>query len=143
MRSYISLLEAAAQKRPARQPPVSQLVFVYGSLKHGFGNHRVLGTSRFVGRGQTLPQFDLLDCGPYPAIIPGSHVVTGELYNVDAEVMRDLDRLEGNGVLYLRQKRPVLVNGQQVSAWIYIYLHDDGYAPLVKPRGSRVTWKER
>jgi gamma-glutamylcyclotransferase (GGCT)/AIG2-like uncharacterized protein YtfP len=145
MRNHISVIEAPERALPAqrRQLPSNQLVFVYGSLKQGFANHHVLGTAEFVGRGRTLPEFDLIDCGPFPAIISGGRSVTGELYKVDAATMKDLDVLEGNGILYQRKKRPVIVNGQQISAWIYIYLHDDGYLPLVKGRGNRVTWQER
>jgi len=38
-------------------------VFVYGTLKHGYGNHHVLEGSRFVGKGCTVAMCCLYDAG--------------------------------------------------------------------------------
>jgi len=42
-------------------------VFVYGSLKRGFGNHNYhLDNSDFLGKSETLPQYSLFSLRPYP-----------------------------------------------------------------------------
>jgi gamma-glutamylaminecyclotransferase len=118
-------------------------VFVYGSLKRGFSNHHLIEPARFIGSGRTPPRFDMLDLGGFPGAIHGKHSMTGEVYEVDPQIMVRLDRLEGNGTLYLRRKFPVSVEGRQIQAWIYLYLHDDGRDDLVPPDGNRVTWSLR
>jgi len=73
------------------------LVFVYGSLMEGFGNHDILtrngahlvGDYRFVGGL-------MVSLGAFPAVVTSQEgIVHGELYEVDANGLRDLDRLEG------------------------------------------------
>lgn len=72
-------------------------VFVYGTLKKGHGNHRVLGNSLFLGKAVTKEKHILTDCG-FPYMVPDSdgELVSGELYCVDdPAVLEGLDRLEG------------------------------------------------
>ena len=84
----------------------SRLVFVYGTLKRGHGNHCVLGASKFVCDAVTTAKYILVDCGfPYlivPEELPEAYKkpetarVGGEVYEVtDEAVMASLDRLEG------------------------------------------------
>lgn len=96
-------------------------VFVYGSLKQGFGNHRHLEGQELLGTG-TLKGFDMFSLGPFPAIQPGQGNVNGELYRVDEDAFRCLDRLEGHPVMYCRE--PSIINdsnGEKVEAWVYVY----------------------
>lgn len=125
---------------PAPEISPTHLVFVYGSLKRGYHNHHLLMHSRFIGTGRTPPRFDLLDLGSFPAAIAGKHQMTGEVFEIDNETLKDLDRLEGNGFMYLRKQIPVVVAGRQIVVWCYLYLEDDGMDPLVEPVGSVVTW---
>src|ERR1700761_7049199 len=99
MRELIDLLEKSKPRMPR-----SNLVFVYGSLKHGFHNNHFLKNSRFLGTAKTPPRFDLINCGAFPAAIPGSNSLSGELFQVNSTVMRSLDELEGNGFLYQRKQ---------------------------------------
>ena len=71
-------------------------VFVYGTLKEGFGNHRVLRDSRKLCDA-TIEGFDMISLGAFPGIITGSDTIYGEVYEVtDTSVMRGLDSLEGH-----------------------------------------------
>lgn len=75
-------------------------VFVYGTLKQGFGNHPVIreGVSSSLLGSHTLPGYKMKSVsGFFPAIRPAEgHEVTGELYVItDDQVMVGLDRLEG------------------------------------------------
>src|SRR5919112_6245358 len=106
------LLKCYISSRPDRHGGAMIHVFVYGSLKRGFRNHHFLETSRFIGPGTTRHDFDLLDLGYFPAAIkPGTFAIQGELFSVDRHTLRNLDRLEGNGVFYRREQHPVILDG--------------------------------
>jgi gamma-glutamylcyclotransferase (GGCT)/AIG2-like uncharacterized protein YtfP len=104
-------------------------VFVYGTLKHGYGNHRALlsgDDSTFIGKGTTVHPFRMKTTTGFPVVMhrgeQNNHPVAGELYEVTASVLRNLDRLEGHPRWYRREE--VLVDientGVQQSAWMYI-----------------------
>ena len=82
---------------------LTNLVFVYGTLKKGFGNHRLLAGAEFCGKAY-IARVIMLDLGAYPAVIHGGHKeVEGELYRVNDAILSDLDRLEGHPHFYERQ----------------------------------------
>ena len=69
-------------------------MFVYGTLRSGYGNHRLLEGSILEGRG-VIPG-RLYVCGlPYYKN-EGTGDVHGELYRVTDETLRRLDALEGH-----------------------------------------------
>lgn len=92
------------------------LLFVYGTLKRGFANHRQLGGAPFAGE-MTMPGIDLHDLGPFPMAIVGTGCAHGELYRVADSLLAALDRFEGAPRLYERQRLP-LADGRQ--AWVYL-----------------------
>lgn len=92
-----------------------ELVAVYGSLREGMGNHRVLGGSTMVGKA-TVGGFDMFSLGGYPYCVPdktGEIVV--EVYQVSEEVGQSLDALEGYPSFYDRK----LISTPFGEAWIY------------------------
>ena len=102
-------------------------VFVYGTLKAGFRNHRLLIDSEFIGNFKTLDRdYVMVSLGRSPAVrvdkLEGGYQIEGEVYRVDDETLADLDRLEGNGSFYTRKLVPIEGmtenNGQ---AWIYLF----------------------
>ena len=96
------------------------LVFVYGSLLSGEKSHALLASARLVGNARTAATFELVDLGPYPAMIAGGRTaVLGELYAVDYVTLAALDKHEGHPTLY-RRTRIALDDGRDVEA----YLHD-------------------
>lgn len=81
----------------------NHLVFVYGSLKKGFGNHRLLAESQMVDNHVTEPKFSMYSLGAFPCVVPrGDTAIHGELYAVDDETLRRLDALEGVPNFYQR-----------------------------------------
>lgn len=99
-------------------------VFVYGSLKKGFGNHRVVENQKFVGEAKTsASNYAMISLGAFPAVCKyeDGMKISGEIYKVNRTTMRNLDTLEGNGRLYTREKHEfVLRDGSPIGAWIYI-----------------------
>jgi len=78
-------------------------VFVYGTLLRGGRYHEVLAGARFEGEALTVAAFELVDLGPYPALVStGRTHVAGELYQVDEATLQALDRLEAAPELYQR-----------------------------------------
>jgi gamma-glutamylcyclotransferase (GGCT)/AIG2-like uncharacterized protein YtfP len=104
----------AALARAVHSHP--ELVFVYGTLKRGHGNHHWLLDAPFLGEA-VLPDVVLHDLGPFPMAVPGEGIVRGEVYRVDAAGLARLDRLEGYPRLYDRRPLP-LADGRQ--AWVYL-----------------------
>lgn len=98
------------------QIALPERVFVYGTLKRRFGNHRLLMSSLFVGEGKI--RGSMHDLGAFPAVALGNPgTVHGEVFEVDAETMKRLDRLEGIPTLYQRH-RVSMSTGDQ--AWVYV-----------------------
>jgi gamma-glutamylcyclotransferase (GGCT)/AIG2-like uncharacterized protein YtfP len=97
---------------------LEHVVFVYGTLLAGEPNHRVLAGARFLGEAVTAPAFELVDLGPYPALVPGgATAVRGERYAVDDRGLARLDRLEGYPELYDRVE-VALAGGERAIAYV-------------------------
>lgn len=92
------------------------LVFVYGTLRRGEGNHRRLATARYLGATRAAG-FRLYDLGGCPAAVacPGSSVA-GEVYAVDGPTLASVDRLEGHPVAWRRVRRELSTG---TVGWIY------------------------
>lgn len=82
-------------------------VFVYGSLLHGMGNHRVIAGSLRLCEDReirTAPKYRLYSLGGFPGLVEGgSTAVLGELYVVEPATLERLDRLEGHPRFYERK----------------------------------------
>jgi gamma-glutamylcyclotransferase (GGCT)/AIG2-like uncharacterized protein YtfP len=98
------------------------LIFVYGTLKQGFGNHRLLANQEYIGRATTPDRYTMLSLGAFPGVVDaGSYRVYGEVYDVDDECLSDLDSLEGHPDFYRRT--PIVVNtedGDELEVETYL-----------------------
>lgn len=99
-------------------------VAVYGSLRKGLGNHRLLEHVQDHEKGVTCTPYDMYSLGGFPAIVHGGiKGVVVEVYRVDQHTMDRLDGLEGYPSFYDREEvEVVLESGEEVTAWIY-YMH--------------------
>jgi gamma-glutamylaminecyclotransferase len=75
------------------------LLFVYGTLKTGERNHRLIADQWYVGPAATEPRYRLIDLGPYPGLIRDDAdglAVRGELWDVSRCCLLELDDFEGD-----------------------------------------------
>lgn len=96
--------------------------FVYGTLKRGFGNNRLLDGAKYIGKAITPPEYTMVSLGGFPGVIhSGQTVVSGEIWEVD-DPMQTLrvDRLEGHPNFYRREEVPVQTADGVENAWIYL-----------------------
>lgn len=97
---------------------MSDLVFVYGTLRRGEVNHYLLSGAEFCGVHLTRPRYRMLHLGTYPGVVAGgSSSIEGEIYRVDTKGLVKLDRLEAYPRLYTRK----LIPTHWGRAWIYLY----------------------
>ncbi len=104
----------------------TRLVFVYGTLKSGNGNHYILEGegSVFVDTAK-VEGYGLTPGGGFPYAIPRKdHIARGEVYAVDDATFARLDGLEGFPYHYGRDHVDVRLDNAEgvkwVTAWIYV-----------------------
>jgi gamma-glutamylcyclotransferase (GGCT)/AIG2-like uncharacterized protein YtfP len=126
------------------------LVAVYGTLKKGFGNHYLIEGQKFLGIGETPPDYAMLSFGSYPGAIDGDERIQVEVYEVENKALQRMDNLEGHPSFYRRNLTPIIMdNGDIKEAWMYSLCHRVEYnkvqAPLIpvddKDDKGRITWK--
>ena len=103
---------------------MTTVLFVYGSLKRGHRNHRLLADQQFLGEAVTEPCYRLVDLGTYPGMIEDTRglSVTGELWAVGECALAELDDLECADAPYYRG--PVAVAGGTEPAEAYFFRGD-------------------
>jgi gamma-glutamylcyclotransferase (GGCT)/AIG2-like uncharacterized protein YtfP len=73
-------------------------------LKRGHPNNYVLQNAEYLSTGKTKPKYSLYDLGDYPAAIAGGQTsISGEIYEIDQDILEELDYLEGYPELYTRK----------------------------------------
>jgi gamma-glutamylcyclotransferase (GGCT)/AIG2-like uncharacterized protein YtfP len=118
-------------------------VFVYGTLRKGFGNYRGL-LEGYTEReeyatisGSLHPVGSLTGTG-IPGILRSDiHKVTGEVMYIPEDIyeriMYDLDCLEGNGSMYNREEVTATLNsGEQVQVWTYFWMRPDSLGLVIE-----------
>ena len=78
-------------------------IFVYGTLRRGEHNNRLLSRAKFKGFYETEPIYVLRNLGSFPGLmLNGETSVKGELYEVDDDTLEYLDYHEGHPSFYCR-----------------------------------------
>jgi len=98
-------------------------LFVYGTLKKQFSNHHYLRGAQYLGKGRTLHKYGMYVNGiPYVIKDQPTSFIYGELYQVEAEQLERIDRLEGHPEWYCREQVQIVDTcKQQVTAWLYFF----------------------
>jgi gamma-glutamylcyclotransferase (GGCT)/AIG2-like uncharacterized protein YtfP len=82
------------------QNGTGKLFAVYGTLRQGFGNHRLLDNEHceFLGKDITKPELTMISLGGFPGVLPkGSDSIVIEVYRVNSsQVEQQLNWLEGH-----------------------------------------------
>jgi gamma-glutamylaminecyclotransferase len=98
------------------------VLFVYGTLKRGERNHRLLAGQSFIGVAVTEPRYRLVDLGPYPGLVrddAAGLAVSGELWDVSDCCRDELDDFEGCPEQYTREAIAVVGVEEPVDAYFY------------------------
>lgn len=116
------------------------VVFVYGTLMSGNSNNEMfLSEAKFSG-DFVAEGFELYDLGNYPGIIHSeNNKVKGEIYVVDKNILSNLDILEGEGSLYIRELIRV-INDNNESQEAYTYVYNQGISGKVKVSYDDQPW---
>jgi len=114
---------------------LKEYLFVYGSMKKGFQNHkRLLKEAEFICDATTLKQYPMFPIQHYmfPCMMENKDKlagkqISGELYLVSTEYIKDtIDVVEGVPTYYIRKNVDVKSkHGDTYSANVYFYIEDD------------------
>jgi gamma-glutamylcyclotransferase (GGCT)/AIG2-like uncharacterized protein YtfP len=130
-------------KQAIPNPTLPSYVAVYGSLRKGMGNSRLLGDSVFIGTGWVYGYALQAYCSAFPAAFEttdGQNRVFVEVYKVEPNIAVGLDMLEGYPHFYNREI--VEVDGVEVDGVIWMY-YIEGECPSSRiiPNGDWVKYK--
>ncbi len=96
-------------------------LFVYGTLRRGCSRHQILakklehGVASYRGNAW-VDGFDLYQLSDFPAAVPGSGKIYGEIYSVPFSLLTaQLDEVEGFPHLFDRKQIEV----ENEPCWIY------------------------
>ena len=80
------------------------------------------------------PDYEMSDLGAFPGVfLNGKFHIEGEVWEVDDQVMEQLDAIEGYPDFYNRQ----VTHTTQGKAWMY-YLEGEAYKDYAGVRGDQV-----
>jgi len=106
------------------------ILSVFGTLMKGHGAHHLLGEAKFLGKTR-IAGFRMFDAG-FPFIFEAERVgggqeenpmqfsISAEVYEIDSELIRSIDRYEGCPSLFERKQVDVEVNGKFIKSFIYV-----------------------
>ena len=105
---------------------MTQLIAVYGTLKRGGSNSRVMERDggKFLAEGTTQRKFTMFGGWGFPRVIwtgaPRSHIHC-EVFEVDS--LDNMDSLEGHPSFFCRRQVTVDLVDSTVEAWMYFHPH--------------------
>ena len=121
------------------------LVSCYGSLRRGMGNHQYhLSDSEYKGTFTTEPEYTLHSLQWYPGLkLNGNTSVVMEVYEVDEETLKNLNRLEG----YCPGEKSTFYDRIEIDtpwgkAFTYIYVNELSKDSIVES-GDWVEFKNK
>ena len=120
-----------------------ELLFVYGSLKKGFDNHKLLDDkyAKRIGEASTVDKFAMYEdnFGNYPYLIKEPiNQIRGELYEIEKKELLDkIDEFEGAPEYYQRKKIKVKTNKDTKQAFVYIRENEE----IPKKQKSLKIWE--
>jgi gamma-glutamylcyclotransferase (GGCT)/AIG2-like uncharacterized protein YtfP len=117
------------------------LLFVYGTLCRDEENHGEMLGTRFIEAARTEPLYSLVDMGGYPALLEQGHTaIDGEVYEVPAELLAQLDAFEEVPTLY--ERKPVQLQHRSAVDGYVMRRELAANAPIIHS-GSWRSWRAR
>ncbi len=110
------------------------ILFVYGTLKRGMRNHRLIADQEFLGEAVSEPRYRMIDLGSYPGLVVDTQAglaVQGELWAISDCCLEELDDFEGVPTLFVRHS--IAITGWGESMWAYYW---NGAIPTAASSGS-------
>ncbi len=98
------------------------ILFVYGTLKRGLRNHRLIADQKFLGEVVTEPRYRVFDLGPHPGLVvdeANGLAVKGELWAVSDCCLAELDDFEEVPGPFVRE--PVAIAGCEDLVYAYFW----------------------
>jgi gamma-glutamylaminecyclotransferase len=131
----------------------THLLFVYGTLKRGYGNyHRILADAEFVGEAVTISSDYIMQNVGFPILwnersATGSKAA-GEIFEITSAQLKRCDRLEGHPDMYRREKRIFLLkvteeDTQPVEAWVYLWQGRHDGDEIIPGSDGAYRWEGR
>lgn len=103
----------------------TELVFVYGTLKRGYGNNRLLEDATYLGTAKTQETWAMIGKNAsFPYLLEESEKgfhISGEVYAVDDGEISRLDNLEGFPYHYIKQQILVNYTDDLSPEWVTVY----------------------
>ena len=101
-------------------------IFVYGSLKRNKKLHFYLKNAEFLGYAKTSFKYPLIlsKSGWYPYMLDLKNVgyyVLGEVYEINYNLLKKLDRLEEVPYYYKRKKICVKIKHKSMEVYTYFF----------------------
>jgi gamma-glutamylaminecyclotransferase len=98
------------------------VLFVYGTLKRGLGNHRLIADQEFLGEALTESCYRVIDLGQHPGLVVDEGnglAVRGELWSIGECCLHELDEFEEVPGPFIRTE--VKIAGRQEAAQAYFW----------------------
>lgn len=126
--AYQSTTPTYGYTKPTYTKP--EVMFVYGTLKKGYGNNRFMSSAKFLGKATSINRWQLIgEDAPFPYLLgiapankPG-HYIVGEVYEVPPHAIPAIDALEGVPTHYRKASITVVLNGKTTVASTYVKAH--------------------
>ena len=120
-------------------------VFVYGTLKRGYGNNRLLKDAVFLGKASTVDKWAMTGAGRsfpymYTEHKEGEYVI-GEVYLVDDSELASLDSLEGYPYHYTKQEIDILYDDDSTLDRVTVYTKAHYDKSRLNPKEFISDWR--
>ena len=116
---------------------MSLKIAVYGSLRAGMGNNRVIDSSKLLSSENVSLPFEMIDLGSFPGLIKSNNIndIYMEIYEVDPTTYQRVERLEGYPSFYDRE----LIETSAGAAEVYFLPKDYGREYERYPRVTKTN----
>ncbi len=119
-------------------------LFVYGTLKEGYGNHHYIKGSKQLSKTASVEGYGMHRLGGFPgAVADQNSEIYGEVYEIDDATLKDCDGLEGyrpdkpDYGLYNRIVVDALVVDDVESHRCFMYTYNGSIAGRPKVEGGK------